>query len=342
MLEAYKEKPSIGYSFNWSDPIFLDTARLDVSYSPDDSLEEDERLHLDAQYRHALGNGAWGLRYRHNDADFYDLFGPTERSRKGDSVVASYERYVIFDLPRELKFSASAGYFTGLDTLPANQNAQAEIDELWSGSLGWKYAHTYKSQGAAVDEKGLRWELSSDIDSANSTLYPKLRGTLDLGFALPWKHASVWVYSAAGTGNGNRDEPLSNFYFGGFGNNYVDDGLVKRYRNYDSLPGFEIGEVSAQNFARSVVELNTPPIRFGEVGTPGFYLGEVQPSLFAGSLWAEPGTSLDETYSTIGAQFDLSFTAMHRLPMTISVGFARGFGSSGDASSEFMLSLKIL
>jgi hypothetical protein len=184
--------------------------------------------------------------------------------------------------------------------------------------------------------------VSSDADYANSTFYPKLYGTLDVGFALPWKHASVWVYSAAGAGDGNRDEALTSFYFGGYGNNYVDDGSVKRYRNFDSLPGFEIGEISARNFARSVVELNTPPIRFAEVGTPGFYLGEIQPSVFAGSLWAEPGSSLDRTYTTLGAQFDLSFTVMHRLPMTISVGYARGFASGGDSSGEFMLSLKIL
>ena len=118
--------------------------------------------------------------------------------------------------------------------------------------------------------------------------------------------------------------------------------MVRRYRNYDSLPGFEIGQISARQFARSVVEVNAPPIRFAEVGSPGFYLGEIRPAAFAGTLWSEPGTSLDATYSTIGVQFDLSFTALHRQPMTISIGFARGFGSGGSDSSEFMLSLKIL
>ena len=36
------------------------------------------------------------------------------------------------------------------------------------------------------------------------------------------------------------------FYFGGFGNNYVDDGEVKRYREFGSFPGFEIDEVGGQ------------------------------------------------------------------------------------------------
>ena len=338
VLEGYKEKAALGYSFNWSDPILLDAVKLDLSYSADSSVDEDERLHIDAQYTHM----DWTFRYWHNDANFYDLFGPTERSRKGDAFIVSYNHSLVYDPPRQLDFSADVAYYKGLDTLPSNQNAQAVIDELWSGNFGWNYSHTDSSQGASEDEKGLRWELRSEIDYANSTAYPKLHAGLDLGFALPIKHASIWLYSAAGAADGNRSEALTNFYFGGFGNNYVDDNVVRRYRSYDSLPGFEIGEIRARQFARALVEVNAPPLRFAEVGTPGFYLGEIRSSLFAGSVWAEPGTSLDSTYSTVGAQFDLSFTALHRLPMMLSVGYARGFASGGDSSGEFMLSLKIL
>ncbi len=44
--------------------------------------------------------------------------------------------------------------------------------------------------------------------------------------------------------SGNRDNSLASFYFGGFGNNYVDDGEIKRYRDYDSFPGVEIDELA--------------------------------------------------------------------------------------------------
>ena len=173
-------------------------------------------------------------------------------------------------------------------------------------------------------------------------MYPKFRGEFDLGFALPWKHASVWLHSSAGGANGDRDDVLTNFYFGGFGNNYVDNGSVKRYHDYDSMPGFEIGGIAAKRFAKTLVEFNTPPIRFAEVGTPALYLGEIQASLFAGTLLTEPGSSREERYSTVGVQFDLTFTALHRLPMTVSVGYAQGFADGGDDTGEFMLSLKVL
>ena len=51
---------------------------------------------------------------------------------------------------------------------------------------------------------------------------------------LPLRHASVWLYNAVGLAGGDGTNPLSQFYFGGFGNNYVDDGEVKRYREFGS------------------------------------------------------------------------------------------------------------
>ena len=36
--------------------------------------------------------------------------------------------------------------------------------------------------------------------------------------------------NALGGSTGDRDDPLANFFFGGFGNNYVDHGDAKRYR----------------------------------------------------------------------------------------------------------------
>ena len=45
---------------------------------------------------------------------------------------------------------------------------------------------------------------------------------LDYGFQLPINHSSIWFRGAAGVGIGDRNNPFANFYFGGFGNNYID------------------------------------------------------------------------------------------------------------------------
>jgi hypothetical protein len=126
------------------------------------------------------------------------------------------------------------------------------------------------------------------------------------------------------------------------GNNYVDDGEVKRYRDYDSLPGVEIDELAASDFVKSVLEWNLPPWRFREVGTPGLFLSHVRSALFAGHVVADPGESFERGVTTAGLQLDLAFTLGHRLPMTLSLGYAVSRENGGRLGDEVMLSLKIL
>jgi hypothetical protein len=102
-------------------------------------------------------------------------------------------------------------------------------------------------------------------------------------------HSSIWLRNAAGLSPQNREEPFANFYFGGFGNNYVDHQTEQRYREYYSLPGAELNEIGGRNFTKSMVEWNLPPLHFSRAGTPGFYLTWMRPAVFASGLW----TNLD-------------------------------------------------
>jgi hypothetical protein len=193
------------------------------------------------------------------------------------------------------------------------------------------------------DEKGLLATLEVDVNGVSGEVIPQLYGNVDVGFPLPVPHSSIWLRTAAGGASGDRDNPVANFYFGAFGNNYVDDGIVKRYREYYSLPGFGINEVSAQSFVRELVEWNLPPVVFESVGTPSLYLNSLRPAIFVGGLWADPGhASLRKNYQTLGTQADLHVSVLHWYDMTLSVGYALGFQSGRRADSEWMISLKIM
>ncbi len=205
------------------------------------------------------------------------------------------------------------------------------------------YTDVRRSLGAVDDEKGLAWALVLRGHRVNDETPAQLRGNFDYGIALPIAHSSVWLRSAAGIGTGSRDNPVANFYFGGFGNNYVDSGNVKRYREYYSMPGFEIDEISALNFARQMVEWNLPPIVFESVGTPAFYLNWLRPAVFASALWADPDEfGAAPELRDVGAQVDLRFSVLHWYEMTLSAGYAVGFRDARRAASEWMISLKIL
>ena len=340
VIEGYRDFEAVGWHFVFQDPMLFHSLDVTTTWSWDDDLPSSEKLHASVDYQRLN----WRLRYWHNDADFYDLFGPTERSRKGDAFLIGYERTLIYDEPRRLGLSADLNYYTGLDTLPNNQNVQTFfIEDILSLSLGLDYTNTRKSLGAVDHEKGWQWKLGATVDHTKFDTIPGLFGAIDFGFALPWKHSSIWLYNSAGIVDGNRQDPVANFYFGGYGNNYVDDGKVKRYREYNSLPGFEIDEVSGQDFVKSVVEWNLPPIRFEEVGSPGFYLSWARPAIFAGVLTTDPGSSaFERTVSSLGVQLDLNFTVVHRRNMTLSVGYAAGFESGSKLDDEWLVSLKIL
>lgn len=339
VVEGYRGEIALGWHWNFEDTMQFNKLMVTASYSPTDALPSSEKAHLRVEYEHIN----WHASYAHNGANFYDIFGPTELSRKGDAFIVGYGKPLIFDKPRELDFSADIAYYVGLDTLPGNQNVPTFFYEnILHGQVELNYTNTRKSLGSVDHEKGWRWQVVATADHANNETIPKLRVGLDFGFSLPWKHSSIWFYNSAGVANGRRLNTLTNYYFGGFGNNYVDEGEIKRYRKFYSMPGFEIDGISARDFVKSVAEWNLPPVRFRSVGTPGFYLGWIRPAVFVVGLVTDPSETFEQTFTSAGFQLDLHFTVSHSHAMTLSVGYAAGFRSGDKRDDEVMLSLKIL
>ena len=124
---------------------------------------------------------------------------------------------------------------------------------------------------------------------------------------------------------------------------YVDNRPEKRYRELEAFPGFEIDQIAARKFGKLTGEVNLPPVRFEEVGTAAFFLSYARPALFGGTMLLDSPEDRKYTLFTLGAQVDLGFTVVMRLPMVLSFGVAQGFGDKDiDGRTEFMASLKIL
>lgn len=402
VIEGYKDVLTYGVRANFADPLFLNRGSLTVSYSPlpdpltavqtfqsqsrvviretDIAPENNERFHVQAEFQHLN----WNARYKYNGADFYDIFGPTKTSRKGWSLGLGYKKILIYDRPRQMDLNLDADYYGGLDRLPDFQNVPTSSDRLLTARARLAYKSRRSSLGAVDSEKGWTWDLVLDnnYDFANSKDFPKLRGGLDVGFALPLPHSSIWLRSYAGASPGGRDydtidcerdgtpqnctplrveveDPFADYFFGHFGNNYVDHGEVKRYRDYDAFPGLEINEVGGRNFAKSMLEWNLPPLRFRRVGGPGFYATWARASLFASGLVTnidcngrcKDGISVTDlgapaserrTLKNVGTQVDFQFTVLSHLDMTLSFGYALAFERHEPRKNEFMASLKIL
>ena len=339
VLQGYKNFLGIGPHVNIEDPLGFAKLGVTAAYTPSNKLTGNERTHVDIAGSY-LG---WHTDLSWNRSDFYDLFGPTKRSRRGYAAKFGYDNLLIYDEPRKFIVSTDLEYYDKLDTLPNAQNVQTAFSRLMTGKIGMHYTDVRRSLGAVDDEKGVSWNLELDANRVVGQDIPQISGNLDLGFALPLAHSSVWVRSAGGVASGKRNNPVANFYFGAFGNNYVDNGTVKRYREYSSLPGFEIDQVSGQSFVRELVEWNLPPLVFESVGTPGFYLNWLRPAVFAVGLWTDPANAVfRKNYRSVGTQTDLRISILHWYDVTLSVGYALGYQGGRRAGSEWMISLKIM
>jgi hypothetical protein len=339
VVQGYKHYAAVGVRANFSDPGYWNVADATVSYTPTGSLPDDERLHASVVFRHL----AWKAMARYNGADFYDLFGPTLRSRKGYSVGLQWDRRLVHDRPRTLDLEVATTFHGNLEQLPDAQNVAASSSTLWELGCRLRYEHVRRSLGAVDEEKGIRLVGQADNRFASGEAFPRLQGQLDLGYPLPLPHSSLWLRTAAGVSPGPDDEPFANFYAGGFGNNWVDCLNEKRYRSPESFPGTEIGAVGGTNFVKTMLEWNLPPLRFSRVGTPGLYVTWARPALFAGGIV----TNLDGRGDTrrlldVGGQVDFQFTFLARLGMTLSFGYATAFESEQRNRDEFMVSLKVL
>jgi hypothetical protein len=343
VLQGYKSSIGAGMHVNVSDPIGFHRLGVTASLTPNQPSGEQGHVRIRHVYQRidALLPGSWTTDLNYNQADFYDIFGPMRTSRKGHSGEVTYRRPVIYDEPRRMDLTVRAGYWGNLEELPYAQDVDVTFDSLARASARLDYANIYKSLGAVDDEKGHKWYAISGANHADSSTTPYAYGGLDLGWALPRGNSSVWLRSAAGFGVGDRAEAFSNFFFGGFRNNYVDHREVKRYREPFSMPGFEIDELNGRTFVKSMLEWNLPPVRFSRVGSPDFYLSWARPAVFATALVTDPDVDSRSWYSA-GFQVDFQFTLLSRKEMTFSIGYAAGFSESGHERNEFMASLKIL
>jgi hypothetical protein len=339
VVQGYKDTLSLGYRFNFADPLSFAALDVTVGRSVNGSLPSDELAHFEINGRY-LG---WWTSLSWNRADFYDLFGPVKRSRRGFAAKGGYEHYIYYDDPRFFTVVAQAAFYDRIDTLPNAQNVASGFDRLTEAEVGLRYADVRKSLGAVDDEKGIKWTAYAGVQHVTGETPWYVRGNFDYGWDIPPGNSSLWLRTAAGYVSGDPDVPISNFYFGGFGNNYVDSREIKRYREMFSYPGFGIDAISGQSFLRPMLEWNITPYVFESAGTPAFHLAWMRPAVFASALWTDVESSgRRKSYGNVGGQVDLSFTVLHYYPMTLSLGYALGFGTGKRSGGEWMASLKIM
>ncbi len=338
VAQGYRDTAGVGLRANFGDPLGLVQLGVTAAITPGQGLPTEERSHLliDASYREWSATLAW------NRSSFYDLFGPRLRGRRGLEVSLGHERLLIYERPRTLAWKTRLSHYSRLDALPGAQNIEAPFDRLLVAETGLHYSDLRRSLGAVDDEKGVITAGTLTASRANGHVVTQPMLRFDAGLPLPLSHTSLWSRTALGGTAGTRSLSIGQYYFGAFGNNRVDDGAVRRYREPMSMPGFGIDAIAARSFVRQMVELNLPPAVFESAGSPDLHLQSLRSSVFAAGLWADPADAARrQRYASLGAQVDLRVSVLHWYDLTLSIGYATGWRGRQHAGSEWMVSLKV-
>ncbi len=340
VVEGYKDEVALGMRFNVAEPLGLHKTSLTTSYSPTTELPENERWHVNWEYRYI----DWRLSFKYNAADFYDLFGPTKTSRKGYSAGLGLRKSLYYDPPRHLDYSLRLTWYGNLQRLPDYQRISTSFDRFLSVSARIGYRNQRASIGAVDYERGIRWQVISSGTYVNGHAFPRVQNNFDIGLPLPIDHLSLWLRSSCGYSYGDRAEPFANFFFGGFGNNWVDYRAIKRYRMSHSFPGVELNEIGGTNYGRLTGELIFPPLRFRRLGFTSFYCTWMRLAVFStGIVTNMHKKNVRRRLLNVGSQLDLRMIMLSHLSLTLSVGYALAFEEvGGRPSEELMVSLKVL
>lgn len=337
IVQGYKDTAVVGMRAEFADRLRLAGVNVDIGVSPDPNLPNSERAHM--SFEAHLWD--WKLSGYYNYSDFYDLFGPTKVSRRGESLKLAHSKYLLYDTPRTLQFDWNVAGYRGLDELPEYQNVSTFAHNFFEANALLKYANLSRAQGAVDDEKGTKWGLYSRFYYAHSS-FPRIWGNYDHGFLLP-RNSALWIRTSAGKSLGDFNSPFSSFYFGAFGNNYIDHQEVDRYRDYYSFPGVGIDAIAARSFGKLLVEYNLPPKRFRDFGTTWCYVNWARLTLFSSGLFTNfTSTPARDYYGNLGTQLDLRLVLFTYLNTTLSGGYAAATDKNGHVSTEYMVSLRVL
>jgi len=338
IIQGYKNYVAAGYRLNFMDPMGLNSLVMKFSFSPYPSLPLKQTIHFSLEYN--LWNWTFGAQY--NYADFYDLFGPTKFSRAGYSFSVKYYKLINRMSPRRSEFYIKVTAYGDLETLPYYQNVASDYKSLYVATINFHKNYLRKSLGAIEPEQGYDWNVFAYTSMAKQTFYPQLINNFDFGFLLPLRNSSLWFRTSAGQSFGKAGITNSYFYFGGFGNNYVDYRSAQQYRDMASFPGVQIDEISALNYGKLSTEVNFRPIRFRKFGLLGFYSTYIRFTVFGQGLFTNFfNNEINYNWFSSGAQVDLELVLFSLLKSTLSVGYARAYRDHMGPKDQFMISLKL-
>jgi len=336
IVTAFMDQTALGYYGQFSDPLMVHDLRFELAYSPWPSNKLMPRTHLDIKYEYKK---AWMLRYQENASNFYDLINDRKRTTMQKKILASNTYYWKYDLPHKIKHINEVAVYLDAQTINDNMTKLTRPDFIVCQSV-LESADLRRSIGSVDNEEGTKWTATLMTFHVNPKDFRHVGG-----IHLEWERYSTWAWPhnifmmnlSAGVRHTEKRLAQGKFYFGGFGNRYLENEPVEQYRKVFRFPGVQIYDLVADRFGKITLENKLPPLRFGDA-----YLGHHSLTHIDATLFSQ-GLAIDRNWRGIwldaGTQINLHLKHWFNLESTISFGVAKAWNRY-QSSWEWFVSFK--
>ncbi len=333
-IASYAGQTALGFYGEMKDPLGEHRLYLKSGISEKENPDSGYDFHLNGGYEY-LGRFSIGL--QHLPTSFYDLANRREVRRVNNGIFTNYNKLWVYDRPKTLVQWFSLGW----NQWKYDDFGEKSTEETISYSTGFRGVNLRSTIGSVDDERGYHWNAQlrkthlSDDFSINTT---SLFGEFNWFTPVLAPHNIFRVQTAAGRTWGNFIG-AGLFYFEGFGNQLLEEGTNRRYRQIENFPGLADNSQIADRFAKFTLENIFPSVKIGKRFGDS-YLKRTDVSIFHQRLYSE-FFDISARYYNIGIQNNWYLTNFYTVDATLSLGFARAWDQAGDSYNEFFLYIKL-
>jgi hypothetical protein len=338
VVSGFQNQIVLGVFTRISDPLLLHDFYLEFGISPFNETPSFPFWHLRLKYDYKQ---RFYIEYSLNGQDFFDIFNSRKRGMIGSQFKLGHTYYWLYDKPHTIKQELSLAFFTGVEFINDNLVRVSQPDfSVIAYNLTSK--NLRRTIGSSDYENGDQISLTLTLYGTNfESPDALLNGYLEYDRYSLWlaDHNVAHLKLAGGYMIDNEKVIQGRFYFGGFGNRAVDNGLIKQFRKIFRFPGIPIYRMMTTKFVKLMFENAFPPVRVSGWALGNQFINHFDFSVYSQSLVTE--SEFGNYWINVGAQMDIKFKHWYNLESTFSAGIAKAW-SEKMTDWEWFLSLKLL
>jgi len=257
-------------------------------------------------------------------------------------VLFGNTRYWKFDNPHKIKQTTELSFYRDIQSINDNL-ITVEYPDFAAFSTSLNSRNVRRSIGSVDSESGNEWTVTfygMGVNFRKPLFWGGLHGEWNRYHTWMKPHNILHLKFAAGYFFNKDNLPQGKFYFGGFGNQLLENKPAKQFREAFRLPGIPVYSLVADRFAKVMIENNLPPRRFSNIKFGQHSLSYVDASLFTQGLIVNSNNG--KLWYNLGGQINFVFNHWFNLESTFSVGLAQAWNDHGQGSQEWFVSLKLL